>query len=320
MEIRRLEEKDRQAYDALALSVGSVFDTTGWTRAFGSGITHYAICERGGAMVGGFCTYRTSVLGMSVLRNPPFTPSIGPFLKTCGGATSRLDAWKEAIGAMAAHVGEMGFSLISFSLSREVVDTQPYIWNKFKVTPGYTYVLDLQRAYEELWADVSKKHRHDINKAAKDGLEVRQVPDPSIVRALVLKTFGRQGKKIDSGPLDAVLSGFATPENSFSFATFAGDTPIAGTFFLHDRTTCYALLGGYDHERRHHGAGALTDWEGLRHAQRLGLKYFDFEGSMVPAIERYFRGFGGRLTPYYRVHKARLPIEVVLKFYKREIF
>lgn len=57
-----------------------------------------------------------------------------------------------------------------------------------------------------------------------------------------------------------------------------------------------------------------------KHAKNLGLKYFDFERSMIPQIERYFRGFGGQLTPYYRINKAKLPFEILLKFFKRESF
>ena len=61
-------------------------------------------------------------------------------------------------------------------------------------------------------------------------------------------------------------------------------------------------------------------WEAIKFAKKLGIKYFDFEGSMVPQIERYFRGFGGKLTPYYRINKAKLPLEILLKFYRRELF
>jgi len=41
---------------------------------------------------------------------------------------------------------------------------------------------------------------------------------------------------------------------------------------------------------------------------------------MIPQIKKYFRGFGGKLTPYYRINKAKLPIEILLKFFKREVF
>jgi hypothetical protein len=60
--------------------------------------------------------------------------------------------------------------------------------------------------------------------------------------------------------------------------------------------------------------------EAIRHARDLGLQTFDFEGSAIPPVEAYFRGFGGKLTPYFRVNKAWLPIEMVLKFFKRRLF
>lgn len=61
-------------------------------------------------------------------------------------------------------------------------------------------------------------------------------------------------------------------------------------------------------------------FEAIQHTQQLGLERFDFEGSVIPAIERYIRGFGGKLTPYFKVNKAWLPIELAMKFVNRNIF
>jgi hypothetical protein len=33
-------------------------------------------------------------------------------------------------------------------------------------------------------------------------------------------------------------------------------------------------------------------------------RVFDFEGSMVKPVEHFFRGFGGRQTQYFCIHKA----------------
>ena len=44
-----------------------------------------------------------------------------------------------------------------------------------------------------------------------------------------------------------------------------------------------------DSKNKHHGAGALSMWGAIKCAKDLGIKYFDFEGSMVAQIERYFR-------------------------------
>ena len=59
----------------------------------------------------------------------------------------------------------------------------------------------------------------------------------------------------------------------------------------------------------HHGA-----------AKDRGLAIFDFEGSVILPIERYFRGFGGTLTPIISVHKAWLPLEMGLKLVRRSLF
>jgi len=60
--------------------------------------------------------------------------------------------------------------------------------------------------------------------------------------------------------------------------------------------------------------------EAIKHSKELGISKFDFEGSMLPEVEKYFRGFGGNLVPYYSINKAKLPIEIALKFVKRTHF
>nr|HPR68216.1 methicillin resistance protein [Kiritimatiellia bacterium] len=64
----------------------------------------------------------------------------------------------------------------------------------------------------------------------------------------------------------------------------------------------------------------LAVWEAIRHAKEAGLETFDFEGSVIPPIERFFRGFGGRLTPYYTVNKGWRPLETAMKFLRRGFF
>ena len=56
------------------------------------------------------------------------------------------------------------------------------------------------------------------------------------------------------------------------------------------------------------------------HCKKMGLKIFDFEGSMIPEVESYFRSFGPKMLPYYTINKAKMPFEIILKFIKREKF
>ena len=133
-------------------------------------------------------------------------------------------------------------------------------------------------------------------------------------------TFARHRVVANRGLIKTILFSFARPDNSYTFVVRSQGIPIAGAFVIHDARTAYYLLGGYHSESKHHGAGTLALFDAIRHARGLGLKTFDFEGSMIPAIERYFRGFGGKLTPYYRVNKAWLPLEMALKLVRRNLF
>ena len=88
--------------------------------------------------------------------------------------------------------------------------------------------------------------------------------------------------------------------------------PVAGVCIIHGHETAYYVLGGY-REGAHHGAGALAVHCAIVEAHALGLEIFDFEGSSVPSVEKFFRGFGGVLSPSFSVHRAALPIEIALK-------
>jgi hypothetical protein len=51
---------------------------------------------------------------------------------------------------------------------------------------------------------------------------------------------------------------------------------------------------------------ALLLWECMRFCkEEIGVAEFDFDGSDVASVERFFRGFGGRLTPRFSVTWGR---------------
>jgi len=321
MKILELSSQDKSNFNKLALSHGTIFNTIDWTNIFNNRINLYGIYNKGGKLVGGFILYREKKLGLSVYSNPPFTPTIGPFLKVEGhNPVTILDTWKRTLSLITDFIEKLPYSIVSISLNKNIIDMQPFIWEKFKVVPRYTYLLDLSVSTEDIRKGMSNERRKNITKGLKDGLTTKKVYDFKVIKTLVLKTFSRQNRKTNALYLNKILFEFTNRNNNFAFATYKNDEPIACSFCIHDSTTAYYLLGGYDSENRHHGAGALSIWESIKYAKDSGLKCFDFEGSMIPQIEKYFRGFGGQLTPYYRINKARLPIEILLKFFKRELF
>ncbi|RJO60419.1 GNAT family N-acetyltransferase [candidate division WS5 bacterium] len=321
MKIVDLPDHDKAKFDEIAAIHGTVFNTTGWASIFGDKIRFYGIYTDNDRLIGGFILYKERKYGFSVYRNPLFTPAIGPFLKIdAQNPTTIMDTWKEALSLLADFIDKIPYSVVSSSLNLNIIDVQPFIWKKFKVIPGYTYLIDLKQPLDELWQNISKVRKNELKKAAKDSLVVQQTDDYICIKNLVLKTFSRQDKDVNEYYLSKILFEFANKNNSYAFIAYKGDLPIAGTFCVYSNGTAYALVGGYDHEQKHRGAGPSVDWECIKYAHKLGLICFDFEGSMNPRIEKYFRGFGGQLTPYYQINKAKLPLEILLKLYRRDLF
>ena len=321
MKIEKLMETNKENYEKIAISEGAIFNQLSWLKMFYDKVQIYGIYDRDNHLIGGFHLYKQRRFGLTIYRNPPFTPTMGPFLQIkAKNPAEVMNKWKEILCLMASFFENLTYSVISISLNKDIIDTQPFIWRKFKVIPGYTYIIDLDKSIDDISIEMSVKRRNNVYKALKDGLIVKNNNNLEIVKSLVLKTFLRQKKKIDQHYLNKVLFEFANKDNSFSFISFQNKKPSAATFCVYDKNTAYYLLSGYDSENSHPGAGALAVWETIKFAKKLGIKYFDFEGSMLPQVEIFFRGFGGKLVPYYRVNKAKLPLEILLKFYKREIF
>ena len=72
----------------------------------------------------------------------------------------------------------------------------------------------------------------------------------------------------------------------------------AASYFVYDEKCCYYLIGGGDPELRTSGASSLLMWEGIKFASTVSGS-FDFEGSMIEPIERFFRAFGDTLLAGY---------------------
>ena len=87
--------------------------------------------------------------------------------------------------------------------------------------------------------------------------------------------------------------------------TVRDDLGIDSFYAVWDENAAFYLLGGGDPELRNSGATSLLLWELIMRARAV-TNVFDFEGSMIESVERFFRAFGGRQTPYLRVSRTTL--------------
>lgn len=289
---------------------------------FGDKLQYGGIYEDGQKLVAGFYYYCDSKAGIPFYHCPPYTPHNGFVYKLSSkNFAAQHGEIKRFMAQAASFLGKLSRKgILRTSFPCELKDMQAFIWDKFKVIPQYTYRISLEQSLEDIQSKMLAERRNDIKKAVKDGVECEFNYDLGLIKNMNEKMFQKKSVSASQVYLEKIFSEFACGTNSYSYVSRYKGEVIATVFCINDATTAYYLLGSNDEANKHSGGGALTLWHAIEHAKNAGLKLFDFEGSMIKPVEKYFRGFGGELIPYYSAVKAPLLLEMLLKFQKRELF
>jgi hypothetical protein len=317
--MRFLEVGEEQAFHELAAECGFVFASLPWLTA--TGAKPCGIYDAGGRLTGGAVLSVTRNLGITGIRTPLFCPNIGPFLTMEASHPVKVrETRRRALADLVEFLRAQRPAVQSIALDRQFQDVLPFVWAGYMTRPGYTYLLDLRAEPDAWFARFSPKRRSELRKAEKDGLVSGETRDLETVLRLVDMTYARQDKSYHRARLRALLEGLAPRPDWFATVTKDATGPLSAAFCLHSRDTAYYLFGGYDSSRRNAQAGPATLWQALRVARGRGLSWFDFEGSSLPAIERFYSDFGGELTGFFKLTRAWLPLEMGLKLVRRGSF
>jgi hypothetical protein len=317
--IRVLAPGEYPAFSRLALDCDFVFASPAWLQAVKP--TVCGIFDKGQRLTGGFLISERVVLGRHIIRTPLYLPSIGPFLRVdASNPVKVLETRRHSLSEMAQFLEARRPLAQHLALDRSVSDVLPLIWSGYKATPGYTYVLGLEAGAEQLLRDMSPKRRSELRKAEKDGIRVEETRDVGLVSTLVGRTFARQNKQYPAKLLEDLLGGLSGEQNWFAVKGVVNDHVASVALCVSSSNTAYYLFGGYDNAVKSSQAGPAVIWKSIMMAIERDLKWFDFEGSMNPNIERFYSDFGGNLHHYFRVSKAPYFIECMLKWKWRDSF
>jgi len=244
-----------------------------------------------------------SKLGMTILSMPRLTQTLGPWLAPAQGKyAAQLARHKELMKALFAQLP--AHDLFSQNFHHSITNWLPLHWQGFAQTTRYTYIIERLDDLDKTWSGFDADARRDIRRAGQQ-LAVRS--DPDIERFLDLSdvTFERQGKSLPYSPdlvrrLDTACA--AQGLRQMFFAEDAGGRAHAAVYIVWDRDSAYYLMGAADPELRNSGATSLLLWEAIQFASKVTCK-FDFEGSMIESIERFFRAFGAKQAPYFHISR-----------------
>jgi hypothetical protein len=321
--VRALRAEESESWNTLVRqsAQGKLFHTSKWLQSIGRPF-HIHGCFEQGTLVG----------GMVLIEDPPgvainryhFGPYLGVVLPPAVPKyLTNLRRHRDVMTLLADHAKEQ-FKRIDCHMAPEVVDVLPFVRAGYSTYVTYTYRIDLTDL-DQVWRNMEDKRRNDIRKAERDGITVDDNAKIEDVLGLAEKTYQRQEEEVHFSDLATRLERALLPDNQCRcFVARAKDgTPLAGLFLVWDEKEAYYFLGGYDSEG-HRGAGALAIWKAIHYAgSSLSLQRFDFLGSQVIQLERFFRDFGGVWTPRINVlwERTSFPRDLrrLLRGFKRSV-
>lgn len=317
-----VSESDLSPWHNLASKYGTVFNHAAWLAMWVDQTDVMGIYDQGkGELVGGFMLYRMKLKGINALTNIPLTPHCGLFIVPIEGHQTTIHSKrKQVIEAMSQFLATRSERIRTLSFPPDWIDLQPFSWIGYKILTRYTYTLSLSADQMELFEGISSKTRNAISKAERDGVEVTGQVEKGEVLDILESSYARNRATFNREQFEHVIqSGLSAGILECLVAKFNGNSVATG-IFLFDSKRTYYIAGGYCQKNGHNGAGALAIWKGILSAQKRGAEVFDFEGSMIPDVEKFFRGFGGQMVRYHQVNKAPFWLEVLLKLKRRGEF
>lgn len=192
------------------------------------------------------------------------------------------------------------FDFVAAPLNAALFDAAP---SGATSAPFGSYVLDLTRSENELWAGVHHQHRNLIRRAKNSGITVEWSPDlADEAHSLMAATMARSGL----APLGATTLGRIVRtlgEHVDVGVARAGASAQACVVVPWSGHGAYCLYAGTV-DSPATGASHLLQWEAMLRAQARGVERYDLMGvrlradpeSKFEGIKRFKRHFGGELV------------------------
>jgi len=181
----------------------------------------------------------------------------------------------------------------------------PFYWNGFQQTTRYSYVLESLSDVDKLWANMNNKNRTDIRNAQKN-IHIEVKDNIRLFYETVSQTFQRKNINIpySFNTLNKMYEASKVNNSVRLFFAYDSEKIIhSAIMIVWDNEYAYYILGGSDTKLRTSNANTLLLWEAIKFSSTV-TKRFDFMGSMIEPLEKYFRSFGGTQEDYLQIFKT----------------
>jgi hypothetical protein len=282
---------------------GSIFAKTFYLDALGA-LYKIAVLRDGGEIQGGIILSKNEI---GVYSNPLLAKYLGILVRpTEGKYVNRLNVEKQIVEEIVSNIEWS--NTFDYTFHPAFKNWLPFYWKGYRQEVRYTYRIENLSQLAKVWQGVESRVRKNMRKAKKCGIIIKEEVPPKIFYNIWEATFKKQG---GSAPVSyALFEKFWTGLSAQHAIKILAAVDQYGRYhavsgIVYDAKTSFLLFNGMDGKLPNYEANTLLVLESIEFASKVS-KSFDFEGSMLQPVERFYRGFGGTLTSYYNIWKGNL--------------
>lgn len=253
---------------------------------------------------------RNSRLFVPYFLQPKFTQYLGPMFRSYDGKKAKELQWKGKLLNVAIEIIRAQFWYANFNISPQSNYTLPFHVKRFRLAPRYTYQIKLSSKTEADLESQILKGKITPRKAEESGLIFQEESSSSEILEAFHKSKGAEVENLareDYTRYEQTLQNLGSQKSIWSLRSKEGE--LAGGMILYHYRNELTFAFSYANPEYHsYAVGHALIWKAIRVAQERGAEIFDFEGSMIPAVERVFRRFGAEPVTYLNVQYAKSAI------------
>lgn len=249
--------------------------------------------------------FKKRKLKFDTITIPPLTPYMGPWIHYPEGQkeATRLSFEKKMLDQLIKQLPKTDRFIQYFH--PEITNWLPFYWSGFEQSTRYTYIIDDLSDSEKLFANLQGNIRREIAKAQKT-LVISECKEVQTLHQLKEKDFQQKGNQVNYSEVyfNRIYENLKARDACKAWvAKDSMGNVVASLLLVWDADSAYYLAGAVDPENKNTGAMSLLMWTAILFSSSV-TNAFNFEGSMIEPVERFFRSFGAKQTPYFEIRKT----------------
>ena len=241
---------------------------------------------------------------LNSLITPPFLPNCWlTFLNEYDKPATRHAKEKEVLKTLLSYVENGQWGYWKFDFPVEYIDFQEAIWKGTFPKTKYTYrILELKNWEEK----IDSKLRNKLKRFSDFSFEVRAFSSEEM--SVFMQSSAAKGVAHHE-----LLLAFNALNSVYTFTVIAEGGEYQAFCAIADGV-CYYLVSS--NAKNDNALSACGVKFCIEESIRRGCRAFDFEGSMIPEIEVFFRSFGGDLLPYFSIEGGKGIVNFIRRMVK----